>query len=936
MFDLNDGEAQASAVRHQGSGIPHTLSSGSSPKAAPILTHNPSADAGSGRLLLGAEHVAKLRQSALTDAQIQALTGWRTLPDGRLEIPYWRPDGSPEQCHDGKPFTRWRLSDREIAAAKAKGERIGKYRSRKGNGCRLYHSALAIAAGRYPDRLQDRFTPLRLAEGECKTEAANAHDPERLTIGLGGVSSWRDRYDGGEESRPLVDFDEIPLDGREVRLCFDSDFRKPQVAAELRKLAEFLASCGAHVLVEVLPNGLNGERLGVDDLIYRHGPAVFSEVAAIARSPFKERRVVSRNGVTVFETWAFNPEPQTTRERNAYLFGMLGQQWRCGINGKDHWQRWTGTNWDDAIGDDPICRELERFAALQGWQNREWPALRSLQAAFRRSIEPAATDGASGLLPFRNGCLLLDDLRLIPHDPAHGNTWVLPYDYNPAATCPGIEALLLDRLGDQASVAVFRAFCRALLTGERLKCFLEITGPSNTGKSVLGNLLRALVGDRNTAAITLQRLEDRSQRFETAKLAGKRLVVGSECQDYSGPLEVLKALTGDDSVGAEIKGGRHFDFTYGGGVVLVGNRPVRVSDTSGAVINRRRSFIVSKVVASADQRDLLKSDNKGGWKGELTAELPGLVNWALAMLPGDARAALAQDVRSLARAEIKLETLLTTDGLADWADQNLIWDPLGVLRVGVTDGDADLFLYPSYLRFMDQQSRNSKPLSGKVFKAKLVDLLRNTLGLALPPGTDLNSGEYRQRGLGSVVPCLRFRRPDEDDAPGVIRHAVLAEVSGTDQQGDGTGRERIGNGKTPVGNGWNGWNGSEQVSHKEEKTPPSDPSLFSYIGNESAKPVPSVPSIPQRGSQRSAPVPPPVPSVPPAVPEPLVNAQVATVSTWVSAAVDGLNDQGITPDAATVYGVIKSWRRAPAISRSQVKTALAQANPAPLTIELEF
>jgi predicted P-loop ATPase len=74
----------------------------------------------------------------------------------------------------------------------------------------------------------------------------------------------------------------------------------------------------------------------------------------------------------------------------------------------------------------------------------------------------------------------------------------------------------------------------------------------------------------------------------------------------------------------------------------------------------------------------------------------------------------------------------------------------------------------------------------------------------------------------------------------------------------------------------------------------------------------------------------------PSVPEPLVNAQVATVSTWVSAAVDGLNDQGITPDAGNVYGVIKSWRRAPAISRSQVKTALAQTGPAPMPLELKF
>ena len=780
-----------------------------------------------------AEHLAKLKESALPEEEIAKLR-WQSLPDGRLEISYLKPDGNPETCHDGSPFKRWRLSEQKISELKAKGERKpGKYRTPQGEGCRVYHSHIAISRGTYLERLGNNHQPLRITEGELKTEAANVHDPERLTVGLGGVSSWRDRYDGGEDSRPLVDFDEIPLDGRQVRLCFDSDLQKPQVAAELRKLAEFLAERGAHVLVEVLPNGLDGERLGLDDLIHRHGPAVFCEVAAIARSPFKQRR---KDGQTVLE-WAFNPEPLNTRERNAYLFGMLGQQWRFSSTGKDHWQRWTGTHWEDVIGDDPICRELERFAVLQGWQNRELQTLRSLQAAFRRSIEPAATRTVEGLLPFRNGCLLLDDVRLIPHDPGHGNTWALPYDYNPAATCPGIESLLLDRLGDTASVALFRAYCRSLLTGERLKCFLEITGPSNTGKSVLGNLLKALVGERNTAAGTLQRLEDRSQRFETAKLAGKRLAIFSECQDFSGQLQTLKALTGGDPIPAEIKGGRHFDFTYTGGVVLVGNGPIRASDPSGAVINRRRSLIVPGVVAASEERRLLDPDGSGGWRGELADELPGLVNWALVMTPAEARTALSRDVCSLARVEMELETLLNTDLLADWAEQNLIWDLLSTVRVGAADGDADLFLFPSYLRWMDQQGRNSRPLTLKVFKAKLIGLLRDTLGLPLPAGSS-NSGEYRQRGLGSVVPYLRFRQNTDGEQPGAIRHASLARVRGT-------AAKLAGDGKTQLGNRWNDRNGLELVPHKGKQEPESLPSM----GEAGAGSISDVPSVPQKGSR---------------------------------------------------------------------------------------
>jgi hypothetical protein len=836
--------------------------------------------------LLNEEHLAKIRTSALSDQQIRQLR-WRSLTNGRLEIPYLRPDGTAETCHDGRPFLRWRLSDAERAEMKRKGiKKPPKYKSPYGNGCRLYHSALALAAGHYKERLADRFEPLRITEGELKTEAANANDPDRLTIGLGGVSSWRDRYDGGEDSRPLTDWDDIPLDGRQVRLCFDSDLAKPQVATELRKLAEFLAGRGAQVLIEVLPHGLDGARLGIDDLIYRHGPGAFQEVVAIARSPFKVRR---HNGEEI-QVWAFNPEPADTRQRAAYLVGLIGRNWRRSSNAKDAWQRWTGTHWEEVQGDDEVTTEIEGFARLQGWQNRELSSFRSLQACFRRSIGSASERSRRGLLPFRNGVLVLDDMRLIAHDPSHGNTWSLPYDYNPAALCPGIEALLLDRLGDADSVALFRAFARALITGEPLKAFLEITGPSNTGKSVLGNLLTALVGGANTAAGKLQRLEDASQRFETLKLKDKRLAVFSECQDYSGQLQMLKALTGGDSIAAEVKGGRHVDFTYRGGVVLVGNGPVRASDPTGAVLNRRRSLAVTKVVMAQQERQLLDPDGAGGWRGELVGELPGLVNWALAMSPGEARAALARDTKSQARIDAELDALLSTDRLAEWADARLVWAgmernadtfrPIHFLQVGNAKGNPLAEMFPSYVAAVEGQGSNAKPLSLNVFKAKLVDLLRDTLGLDLPAGST-RAGDYSIRGVGSTVPGLRWRLPI-DDGHGAVTHAFYQRLSGTTEATPGTTPERPGNDQTPVGNDRNDRSDLWEVTYREKTPDAAPPPVFSCGAMGSPKVVSAVPVVPHKGSCRSAAVPEPPSSVPEVVP-----TAPATADQGQAIAVDG-------------------------------------------------
>ena len=58
-----------------------------------------------------------------------------------------------------------------------------------------------------------------------------------------------------------------------------------------------------------------------------------------------------------------------------------------------------------------------------------------------------------------------------------------------------------------------------------------------------------------------------------------------------------------------------------------------------------------------------------------------------------------------------------------------------------------------------------------------------------------------------------------------------------------------------------------------------------------------------------------------------MNEEIATVSHWVEAAVDGLNDINQSVDENSVYSVLKAWARAPDISRSQVAAGLARYSP---------
>ena len=183
---------------------------------------------------LSPEHLEKIRQSALTAEQAAAL-GWSSRPDGSLLIPYRNPDGSPQTMPDGAPWIRWRLPQNEIDA-NPKG---GKYRSRPNAGCRLYHQVLSQD---HDKRLDNREIALRIVEGELKGESCAVHDSKRVTITIGGVDSWKDKRKGGSESEPLPELAAIPMKGREVRLCFDSDLHKPRVRQALEKLAIWLAT----------------------------------------------------------------------------------------------------------------------------------------------------------------------------------------------------------------------------------------------------------------------------------------------------------------------------------------------------------------------------------------------------------------------------------------------------------------------------------------------------------------------------------------------------------------------------------------------------------------------------------------------------------------------------------------------------------------------
>ncbi len=113
--------------------------------------------------------------------------------------------------------------------------------------------------------LGDPKARLLVTEGVRKADAAASRG--LCCVDFLGVWNWRGTNEKGGKTA-LADWEVIALNGREILICFDSDVaRKREVAQALDRLRGFLEHRGAHVSVVYLPDGANGQKVGLDDYL---------------------------------------------------------------------------------------------------------------------------------------------------------------------------------------------------------------------------------------------------------------------------------------------------------------------------------------------------------------------------------------------------------------------------------------------------------------------------------------------------------------------------------------------------------------------------------------------------------------------------------------------------------------------------------------------
>jgi len=362
------------------------------------------------------------------------------------------------------------------------------------------------------------------------------------------------------------------------------------------------------------------------------------------------------------------------------------------------------------------------------------------------------------LIPFVNGVYDLNTKKLAAHSYNYHCTWSLPYEFNPLAKCPNILSWLNETTDkDEDKIGLIRAYFAAIIYGlTNTQSFLELIGPGATGKSTLANLAEAMVGKENTCITSLDTLE--KNQFETGAIVNKKLVLINDSDRYNGSVTVLKQLTGNDTIRIEKKYCDPTRCKPQAMVLMTANELPQTTDHTSGLERRRKTLFLEKVVPVEKRRVLISMDEEGNPIGDFVPELPGLINWCLAITPREAESVIAAWGKVSIRT--KLKTLLATNAIAPWINDRVIFDPEAICQIGLAEKDGGNFVdslklaYANYCFYA--QGSGHKPLAVGRFRDLLIDVSRNILNKEVT--------QFYNTKKSSFLKGLRLRDPNTDQS----------------------------------------------------------------------------------------------------------------------------------------------------------------------------
>ena len=349
-----------------------------------------------------------------------------------------------------------------------------------------------------------------------------------------------------------------------------------------------------------------------------------------------------------------------------------------------------------------------------------------------------------------NGVLEIGDngeVVLKPFSPDYYSRNRCEIAYDEHAQCPRFLHELLEPALSQEDIELLQMYCGQCLLGDNFtQKILLLSGLGGTGKGVIVNIIRSIVGTENCCEL---RTRHTTGRFETASYIGKTLLLGADVSPaflQERGSAYIKALTGNDTLTAELKGER-------GSIPFQGNFNIIITSNS-----RLRIRVMGDQSAWLRRLIYLSFDNPG-------TETP-IPNFADILLQEEGPGILLWMVQGLQR---QLTSGYPKNSSSDRRVDNLLRESdsvMGFIRARVkrcNEPHSDITFDSLYKDYTDWcYNHDWTPLDRRIAKSHFVDGLMSALRVA--ESHDVKIGPGATRGWHGLIVLDKDSEDDDTDS----------------------------------------------------------------------------------------------------------------------------------------------------------------------------
>jgi P4 family phage/plasmid primase-like protien len=568
------------------------------------------------------ESIVKLPHYTGTAKELSNILNYDVPCEG-LAFVYLNMDGTPMKQANGKPFVRVKLfrnPDDVAHYEETTGRRNGKYSAPTNGGCRFYFSPLLQTSWEnIPSQVNK---PIYFVEGEKKADVIAQEG--FVPIGLGGVTSWKTKADN-EDSAPIADFGLIDWKYRQVYLCPDSDVTdpdKPMIGHAMKNLAVHLESLGAKVNIIVLPNNLDGSKMGADDFIKQFGRAKFATFARFSRKALKNIGKSNKNPI-----WQLDLTEPDNQRKAEIVSWLLSNDYA--VRPGNGFYRFDHSHWTPLYEKETI-RFLQQAYDSQHWRLNSVGALKFAEDVISSLLLVPEGEWNKGFnLLFSNGTYnpMLKQFTPSFDRTTYGTIQPLSFPYTTIQNTPKRFLQFLNEAtgGDNATIELLQAILRYVwIPKDRTKVFpiqsaFDFYGGKGTGKSTFIEVIMKGLGENSYGSADPAVF---STPEKLSALLDKRAAISTDCAGHLANVGTFNAVVSNEPVQVRTLYQQPVLTRLGIVVIRAYNKIISVSSSGTQGLDRRILAIeFNKQPKEVDTQLLQK----------LTKELPDIFWWCFSI-----------------------------------------------------------------------------------------------------------------------------------------------------------------------------------------------------------------------------------------------------------------------------------------------------------------